>query len=359
MVLALEFLVPKFWALCATFALLRSQRHNHQRLMNQFKTHTGTSIDEAASWLRQGELVAIPTETVYGLAANAFSPVAIEKVFTTKRRPASNPLIVHTNDIQKVRNWVTDLPEAAVKLVSAFSPGPLTVLLPTNGLLPSAVNCGRAEVAFRIPNHPLTLALLGQLDFPLVAPSANLFGTVSPTEPAHVLKNFDGQIPYILDGGPCPVGIESTVVGFDAAGLPVIYRHGAVTAEAIRRVAGSVSEKVKGPDTVAPGMLPYHYSPKTPLRFGEEVDVAQVPDRNRAGAIRFQSYHALLPVENQFVLSPAGSLEEAAQNLYKALHTLDDLGLQLIYAERLPDEGLGIALNDRLQKAANQFEIKK
>jgi L-threonylcarbamoyladenylate synthase len=193
----------------------------------------------------------------------------------------------------------------------------------------------------------------------LVAPSANLFGTVSPTEPAHVLKNFNGQIPYILNGGPCRVGIESTVVGFDAAGLPVIYRHGAVTAEAIRSVTGSVSEIAKASDTVSPGMLPYHYSPRTPLRFGEEVDTEHLTDVQRIGAIRFQSYHSSIPVENQFILSPVASMAEAAQNLYKALHTLDDLGLDIIYAERLPDDGLGKALNDRLQKAANQFEPKK
>jgi L-threonylcarbamoyladenylate synthase len=224
--------------------------------------------------------------------------------------------------------------------------------------MPDEVNNGRREVAFRIPAHPLTLSLLHQLDFPLVAPSANLFGTVSPTQPDHVFKNFNGQIPYILDGGPCDVGIESTVVGFNKNGDPVIYRHGAVTAENIEAIAGAVQARYPDNDTVSPGMLPYHYSPKTPFFLSQMVMPDPFDDINRMGAIRFCQYHPLIPRKNQFILSQAGSLQEAAKNLYKAMHLLDEMGLQKIFAEKLPDTGLGKAINDRLHKAANQYRLK-
>lgn len=324
--------------------------------MKQFDTTIGQSIEEAAHWLRQDELVAIPTETVYGLAGNAFSVKAIRKVFAVKKRPATNPLIVHTDSLDKIRNWVGHLPSTAEKLLQHFAPGPLTVLLPRYPSFPAEVNNGRSTVAFRIPAHPLTLALLAELSFPLVAPSANLFGTISPTDPAHVLKNFSGAIPYILDGGPCTVGIESTVVGFNEEGVPVIYRQGAITVGQIEAVVGRVLQKTADADKPAPGMLPYHYSPQTPLLMSEKMP-SQVKVSN-IGYIRFKSYDPALPEERQILLSPEGSLAEAARNLYKALHYFDEQGLDLIIAEPLPEEGLGKALNDRLQKAAFQHQNK-
>jgi L-threonylcarbamoyladenylate synthase len=329
---------------------------SYKMAMKEFDTIIGSDAAEAAHWLQQDELVAIPTETVYGLAANAFSPAAIRKVFAVKKRPASNPLIVHTHSVEQIEAWVQHFPETAKKLLQHFSPGPLTVLLPQLPILPSEVNGGRSTVAFRIPAHPLTLSLLQQLSFPLVAPSANLFGTISPTAPAHVLKNFKGVIPYILDGGPCTVGIESTVVGFDEDGRPVIYRQGAITADQIEAVAGSVMLKENAADKPAPGMLPYHYSPQTPLLIARTLPA--LIHVARIGYIRFKNYDPALPAEHQILLSPDGSLEEAARNLYKALHYFDEQSLDLIIAEPLPDEGLGGALNERLQKAAYQHQNK-
>jgi L-threonylcarbamoyladenylate synthase len=319
-----------------------------------FKTVIGKNISEAADWLRKDELVAIPTETVYGLAANACSEAAVRNVFETKQRPAYNPLIVHIDQVSKIEQYVSSFPDIARSMLMEFSPGPLTVLLPTNGTLPPVVNNGRELIAFRIPNHSLTLALLSQLEFPLVAPSANLFTTISPTEPKHVLKNFDGKIPYILDGGPCEVGIESTVVGFDDNDRPVIYRQGAITEDEIRSFAGYAELFKKEGDHSSPGLSALHYSPSTKLVLVD--DILSVSDINyeRTGMMSFRSDHPLFPPGNKFILSPSGDMKEAARNLYRALHHLDELNFDLIIAERMPDTALGTAINDRLKRAAKK-----
>ncbi len=319
-----------------------------------FDTIIGKDIEAAAEWLKKDELVAIPTETVYGLAANACSETAIRKVFETKKRPAYNPLIVHLDKVSKIEQYVSSFPDIARSMLMEFSPGPLTVLLPTNSTLPSIVNDGKELVAFRIPNHPMTLELLSKSEFPLVAPSANLFTTISPTDPKHVLKNFDGQIPYILDGGPCEVGIESTVVGFDADEKPVIYRQGAITEEEIRSFAGYAGLFKKEGDHSSPGLSALHYSPVTKLILVDDISSVKSIDFTRTGMMSFQYDHPSFPSKNKFILSPSGDLKEAARNLYKALHHLDDLHLDFIIAERMPDSSIGSAINDRLKRAAKK-----
>jgi L-threonylcarbamoyladenylate synthase len=322
--------------------------------MKKYETRIGNDIDTAADFLEKETLVAIPTETVYGLAANAFSEKAIRQLYTVKNRPLSNPLIVHVDRISEVKALVREMPEAAELLLEHFTPGPLTVLLPKNSLVPPIVNAGRPELAIRIPSHPIALELLRRLDFPLAAPSANRFGTISPTQPEHVLKNFDGQIPYILDGGACTVGIESTVVGFDRNGRPMIYRPGAITAAQIEAVAGRVSMTARPSGTPSPGLLPFHYAPSTPLLLVENIDEAlRLHEGKRVGVLSFTRSLPQVPQQYQFRLSEDGTLSAAARNLYKALHWLDEAGTELILAERLPDQGLGTVLNERLQKAAN------
>jgi L-threonylcarbamoyladenylate synthase len=320
-----------------------------------FNTIIGTDISVAGNWLKQDELVAIPTETVYGLAANACSESAIQKVFATKNRPSYNPLIVHVDNVEKISKYVKSFPDIAESMLMEFSPGPLTILLPTNGILPSIVNNGKELIAFRIPDHVMTLELLASLEFPLVAPSANLYTTVSPTDPQHVLKNFQGLIPYILDGGPCNVGIESTVVGFDKQDRPIIYRQGAITENEIRSFAGYAAIFNKEGDHSSPGLSKLHYSPSTKLVL--ITDLESLPegiDPDKTGLISFSAEHPLIPRTNTFVLSPNGDMKEAARNLYKALHHLDDLSLELILAQRMPLNDLGVAINDRLTRAANK-----
>ncbi len=329
-----------------------------------FQTATGTDLAHAAALLRAGQLVAIPTETVYGLAGNGTDEAALRAIFAAKNRPVSNPLILHFGSVAQLRPYVGAVPAAAEVLLAHFSPGPLTLLLPRNpARVPDLVTAGLPDVAVRLPAHPLTQQLLGQLDFPLAAPSANPFGYISPTRPAHVLRQLGGRIPYILDGGPCAAGIESTVVGFGPAGEPVVYRPGVVTLAALQAVVPSA--RLRTPAEAAqpaasPGLLPFHYAPHTPLRlFGPgraDAPLAASFDPTATGAITWREPLPGLPLVQQYVLSPAGSLLEAAQNLYAALHQLDQLGLQLLLAERLPDDGhgLGAALNERLEKAAKR-----
>lgn len=320
-------------------------------MTQKIKTVIGTDVNLAAQLLQQNEVVAIPTETVYGLAANALSEEAVQKIFTIKQRPRSNPLIIHLPSWQSAAPYVQYIQDELIALATHFSPGPLTLLLPKTAAVPEVVNDGRPTVAVRVPNHPLTLQLLQTVGFPLAAPSANLFGYISPTQPDHVYKQLGGTIPYILDGGPCAQGIESTVAGFED-GQVVIYRLGAISFEAIEAVIKKAVLKNKGSNTVAPGMLPYHYSPVTPLYLVNNSTAILQKGIEGAGFIGFDQYHPQLKKENQILLSPAGNMQEAAANLYKAMHQMDDLKLQVLYAQRLPNQGLGQSINDRLHKAA-------
>jgi len=317
-----------------------------------YTTVTGNSVQEAKEWLCKNELVAIPTETVYGLAANAFNAEAVQKIFSVKQRPLSNPLILHVAHKDALQALVTHLPDAAVALLNAFSPGPLTLLLNKSPQVPSVVNAGLDKVAVRIPNHPLTLKLLENISFPIAAPSANPFGYISPTSAEHVYFQLNSKIPYILDGGPCSGGLESTVVGFNND-IPVIYRLGMITEEDIRAVCGICEINTNRTVTESPGMLPYHYSPHTPLIITDNIEqVLQNYPAQNAGVITVSSFLNNIPADNQRCLSFSGNINEAARNLYRYLIELDRMKLSVIIAERLPDKGLGKTLNERLEKAA-------
>jgi L-threonylcarbamoyladenylate synthase len=306
------------------------------------------NIKEAAARLEKGEVIGIPTETVYGLAANALNAAAVAKIFEIKGRPRFDPLIVHVATISDVENYAMDFPEHARLLTEKFWPGPLTLLLPKKKSIPDLVTSGLDTVGLRCPDHATTKSLLQQLAFPLAAPSANPFGYVSPTTAQHVQDQLGDHIPFILDGGPCQVGLESTIVGFDG-GTTVIHRLGGLPIEEIESAVGKVRFNLNSSSNpIAPGQLSSHYAPKKKMLVGNLQQLMEEHKGKRIGILsfkkRFQNAHS-------FVLAPTGSLNEAAQNIFSALRELDRADIDLIVAEFVPDVGLGKAINDRLRRA--------
>ncbi len=351
-------------------------------IVHQVHTEIGHDIEKAASLLEAGELVAIPTETVYGLAANALNAKAVARIFEVKNRPHFDPLIVHlgagsgpespmsgmTNlgpcrDAAKaetcLRNmlepYVREFPDWALKLARAFWPGPLTLVLPRKPIIPDIVTSGLDTVALRIPAHLATLELLARLPFPLAAPSANPFGFVSPTTAQHVLDQLGGKIPYVLDGGPCGIGLESTIVG-EMNGAPAILRLGGLRLEDIESVIGKVALAPAGGKPLAPGTLDSHYAPRTPLHFDDLGYAKRGYAPNDVALLLYKKELANVPRDQQRVLSPLGDLNEAAQKLFAAMRELDALcaqrGLKAIFTQKFPDQGLGRAINDRLKRAS-------
>ncbi|MCY7356469.1 MAG: threonylcarbamoyl-AMP synthase [Rudanella sp.] len=311
---------------------------------------TGMDIGAAKAFLEAGDVVGIPTETVYGLAGNALNSDAVLRIFAVKNRPSFDPLIVHTDSLEKVGQYVTHIPDAARKLAQTVWPGPLTLLLPKRDTIPDLVTSGLSSVAIRVPNHPLTLALLRSLDFPLAAPSANPFGYISPTTAQHVADQLGNQIPYVLDGGPCGIGLESTIIGFEN-GLPTVYRLGGMALEQLTAIVGPLTVRDHSTSNPkAPGMLSSHYAPRKPvflLQPGEQPDSVD----SQTGGLVFREPLPGIPLDNQLVLSANGDVVEAAKNLFAYLRQLDNLPLTRIYAQLLPNEGLGRAVNDRLKRA--------
>jgi len=318
------------------------------------ETLTGTDISKAVELLQHGNLVAIPTETVYGLAGNALDEQVVMQIFKTKNRPEFNPLIVHIASVNHVEKYVESVPDEAFRLMEKFWPGPLTLLLKKKSIIPDITTSGLDTVAIRIPNHPMTLSLLNELDFPLAAPSANPFGYISPTSAQHVLDQLNGKIAYILNGGACNVGIESTIAGFEDGQL-IIYRLGGTTISEIESVAGVSAIRIpSSSDLRAPGMLKSHYAPSVPLYFGEIEELIRVHDNDSIAVLCFTGENLPKLPENSVVvkLSPEGNLEVAARNLFAALRHLDRLNIKCILAEPFPVEGLGKAINDRLLRAS-------
>lgn len=315
-------------------------------------TLIGQDLTQAGKLLAEGELVAIPTETVYGLGANAYDEKAVAKIFEAKNRPTFDPLIVHTHNIEQVQKFTGNFPEKAKKLAEKFWPGSLTILLEKNDLVPDLVTSGLPTVAVRIPNHPLTLELLKQLDFPLAAPSANPFGYISPTTALHVEAQLEGKVSYIIDGGYCRVGIESTIVEVkeDKA---TIYRLGGISVEDIEAVIGKVEEvRHSSSNPKASGMLKSHYAPIKPMVIGDIGALLANYDNNKVGILSFRQTKTQVPKEHQVILSPEGNLTEAAQRLFAGMRYLDSLPIDIILAELMPEEGLGRAINDRIRRAA-------
>jgi L-threonylcarbamoyladenylate synthase len=314
-----------------------------------------TSSRDAVALLNQSEIVAIPTETVYGLAGNAFSEKAIKKIFELKKRPFYNPLIVHIKSVADLNHIATEIPEKAMLLADAFWPGPLTLVLKRQNTIPDLVTGGKSTVAVRVPNHPVALALLEQLEFPLAAPSANPFGSISPTKAEHVANYFAASSLTVLEGGECRSGIESTIIGFEE-GSAVLYRLGSITIEEIEAVIGTLKIKTHNEETPsAPGMLSKHYAPKTKTVLTENItEELALLSTKRIGLVTYQNHFDHQNIVSNEVLSPTGDLKEAASRLYNALHKLDQLKLDIIIAERFPDYGLGRTINDRLERATKK-----
>ena len=302
------------------------------------------AIAEAARLLRGGRLVAFPTETVYGLGANALDEAAVASVFAAKERPRFNPLIVHVSGRVEAERHVVFNPLPR-KLADAFWPGALTLVLPRRETSPLSLlaSAGLDTIAVRSPNHPVARALLAVAGVPVAAPSANRAGTVSPTLASHAASDLYGRVDLILDAGPCPIGIESSVIGFEAD-RPVLLRAGAIAREAIEEVAGRLADPAKG-DVRAPGMLTSHYAPRARLR----LDVDEV---RRGEALLAFGPNAPSSANSICNLSPRGDLSEAAANLFAMLRHLDQSGAATIAVMRVPDQGLGEAINDRLRRAA-------
>ncbi|REJ90048.1 MAG: threonylcarbamoyl-AMP synthase [Planctomycetota bacterium] len=309
-------------------------------------------VHQAAEVIRNGGLVAFPTETVYGLGANALNPDAVARIFEAKQRPKFDPLIVHVADRESLDQLVTDFPHNAKILADRFWPGPLTLVLPKQPIVPDLVTAGLQSVGARIPDHPLALEILRAAAVPIAAPSANRFGCVSPTNAEHVREQLGDRIDLILDGGPCRVGVESTVV-LMTEDPPLLLRPGGVALEDLESAIGPVTTRShafqEGPQ-VAPGQLTQHYAPQAKVLLTDDPGQCTVPES--AGLLAFR----VVPQRPRFaqveILSPAGDLKEAAFNLFAALRRLDAAGLDLIIAERVPEKGLGRAINDRLRRAS-------
>jgi L-threonylcarbamoyladenylate synthase len=313
----------------------------------------GDDLIKAIEVLMAGDLVGLPTETVYGLAGNAYNIEAITKIFTVKNRPTFDPLIVHTSSMERVQEFVREIPEQAHLLARHFMPGPLTLLLPKKEIISDLVTSGLGTVAVRIPNHPLALELLQNLDFPLAAPSANPFGYISPTSANHVDNQLGDKIKYIINGGECKVGIESSIIGF-FDGEIVVLRKGGLAIEEIESIVGKVRiEENSTSNPKAPGMLKSHYAPHTRLlMIGDWLLLEE--DKRKIGYLGFDKLHAHIPFENQLLLSTSGDLSEAAKNLFSYLRLLDARGFDKIYTELLPEIGLGRAINDRIKRATTR-----
>ena len=312
----------------------------------------GRDVARAAEILRQGGIVAFPTETVYGLGAHALDSTAVARVFEAKGRPWFDPLIVHIADRSQVATLAADFPPVAMKLADRFWPGPLSIVVPKTPEVPDLVTSGLPEVAIRCPDHPVARELLRISGLPLAGPSANLFGRISPTTAAHVAEQLGERIDYILDGGPCRVGVESTVLHISREGVRLL-RPGGVPLEDIESLVGPVLRpETSGSESTpqaAPGMLPQHYAPRTQLVIDDNV--ADLARDRRIGVLAFRAGPAANVAACE-VLSPSGDLREAAAGFFAALRRLDAQQLDLLVAESFPEEGLGRALNDRLRRAA-------
>ncbi len=316
-------------------------------------------LEQAAELLRSGGVVAFPTETVYGLGANALLPTAVARIFEIKNRPRFDPLIVHVPHVDDVDRLVSEFPPLAQQLARAFWPGPMTLVLPKRANVPDLVTADLPTVAVRVPSHPIACELLELAAVPVAAPSANRFGHISPTTAEHVREGLGSLVDCVVDGGPCTTGIESTVISFgDDGNTPTLLRPGGVSLESIQSIIGPVRvgiNTLQNTPLQAPGMLARHYAPCTKLLLLDEHEslADKLNTNQRVALLTFTTpvhTHGFAAVE---VLSVKGDLREAAGNLFAAMHRLDALKLDIIIAHRVPDQGLGRAINDRLQRASH------
>ncbi|WP_405097537.1 L-threonylcarbamoyladenylate synthase [Oceanobacillus sp. FSL H7-0719] len=317
-------------------------------------------IREAAALLSEGELVAFPTETVYGLGADATNEEAVAKIFAAKGRPQDNPLIAHVATVEQLRGLVDNLPDYVEELIKAYSPGPLTYVLPTNGTCATNVTAGLSTIAVRIPDHPVALSILQACNLPIAAPSANISGKPSPTAASHVYEDLQSKIAGIVDGGPTGVGLESTVISCRENDV-VILRPGGITKEQIEEiipVADIVMENNEKP--ASPGMKYKHYSPEVPLWLveGNAEAIQQVVDKEqhkgkKVAVLASKEIYQQVKADERFNLG--GNLSEVASRLYDALRTFKEAEVDLIIAEVFPETGIGEAVMNRLRKAMTRY----
>jgi len=316
-------------------------------------------IHQAAEIIKRGGIVAFPTETVYGLGADAFNPLAVARVFEVKRRPYFDPLIVHIADTAHLKNLVQEIPSDAKKLMEKLWPGPLTVVLLKEEDIPDIVTAGLPTVAIRMPNHSMALSLIKESKCPIAAPSANPFGYLSPTTAEHVREQLGDQVDLILDGGPCPVGVESTIISFIGE-KPGLLRPGGVSLEEIESIIGKIKiSPIEDDRPSAPGMLPRHYAPRTPIVLEWSEKDAEVYRSKRIGFLALKEPNPFLKFIHVEILSKRGDLREGAANLFSAIRRLDALNLDLILAEPVPEVGLGRAIMDRLRRASGNVSASQ
>jgi len=308
-------------------------------------------IDIAAGYIREGRLVAFPTETVYGLGANALNPLAVAKIFELKERPSFDPLIVHIASVDDLDKLTVNKDSRVLQLAEKFWPGPLTIVLPKSDIVPDIVTSGLITVGIRMPNNPIALELIRKAGCSIAAPSANKFGRVSPTTAQHVKKQLP-NVDYILDGGKTQVGIESTIITLNEKGFEIL-RHGVITREDLESVVPFHSGRDTSDSIVAPGMLKSHYSPNKPLYFLGDLHLNDM-QRSNAGLLSFnttdtEGYKMVIP------LSTSGNLREYAVNLFAAIHKMEESDVEYIVAEPVEEHGIGLAIMDRLRKAAFRY----
>ena len=314
---------------------------------------TEFSIRKAAEIIRNGGLVAFPTETVYGLGADALNPSAAAGIFEAKKRPFFDPLIVHIADISGVERIARNIDRKGQSLMERFWPGPLTIVLEKKDIVPDIVTSGMPTVAVRMPVHSAARDLIRFADTPVAAPSANRFGCLSPTTADHVYSQLGDSVDMILDGGPCSVGIESTIIKLMNNRI-YLLRHGGIAPEEIEEFTGEVllTETPHGMPE-APGQLPYHYSPEKRVVLVDKI----FPRDENCGYLFFRKPSVPFPPERSMILSETGNIREAAANLFSHLHRLDSLEIDTIYAERVEGSGLGSAIMDRLKKASMKYNL--
>ena len=315
---------------------------------------TSENIKKAAEAIKSGEIIAFPTETVYGLGADGLNPTAVAKIFEAKNRPSFNPLILHIASVNQLYDLVNIESKKVEKLIAAFWPGPLTLVLPKKEIVPDIVTAGNHTVAVRMPKHHVALDLVKASGKPIAAPSANTFGFLSPTTAAHVEKQLGDKVDLILDGGKSNVGVESTIVEIFEDKI-YLLRPGGIAIERLEEVCDKI--KVKQTDSnnpTSPGQLLYHYAPKVPIKFLNEVSEKDIKEKKLAGLF-FKENKTAIKFEQVELLSLSGDIHEAAANLFHHLHLLESLNVDLMIVEPVKEEGLGIAIMDRLRKATNRY----
>lgn len=307
---------------------------------------TGSPIEIAADYIKAGKLVAFPTETVYGLGADALNPLAVARIFELKERPSFDPLIVHVADKKDLEKLTTTADERVYRLIDRFWPGPLTMILPKNDVVPDIVTSGLPTVGVRMPDNEMALELIRKSGCPIAAPSANKFGRISPTNASHVKKQLPG-VDYILDGGNTRVGIESTIITLTSRGFQIL-RSGIITREELEEVL-PFDGSVRTDNVVAPGMLKSHYSPSKMMIIADDENLKKI-DKSRAGLM---SFSGRLDVGFQKVIrvSVNEDLKAYAVNMFAAMHDLEENDVDVIVAEPVPETGIGMAIMDRLRKA--------